>query len=81
MMRKIVLALILAVLPAWVAAARQLHYHHPRNHHRTVTAHVAHVRSNPCAKYGAGFAPINGTSTCMKIGGVVGYDAGSGLRR
>lgn len=31
---------------------------------------------NPCAEYGAGFVRIEGTSTCMKIGGAVSIGAG-----
>ena len=32
--------------------------------------------SNACAEYGAGFVKIEGTSTCMKIGGAVSIGAG-----
>jgi hypothetical protein len=32
--------------------------------------------ANACAEYGAGFVRIEGTSTCMKIGGAVGIGAG-----
>lgn len=37
---------------------------------------------NACAEYGAGFVKIEGTSTCMKIGGAVSVGAGmaSGAR-
>lgn len=31
---------------------------------------------NPCAEYGAGFVRIEGTSTCVKIGGAVSIGAG-----
>jgi hypothetical protein len=36
-------------------------------------------RSNPanaCAPYGAGFVRIEGTSTCIKIGGAIGVGGG-----
>jgi len=32
--------------------------------------------ANACAEYGAGFVRIEGTSTCMKIGGAVSIGAG-----
>ena len=33
--------------------------------------------ANACAEYGAGFVKIEGTSTCMKIGGAVSVGAGA----
>ncbi len=33
---------------------------------------------NPCAEYGAGFAPVAGTSTCARIGGSIGIGVGTG---
>jgi hypothetical protein len=30
-----------------------------------------HTRAKACAEYGAGFVPIAGTGTCVKIGGYV----------
>lgn len=32
--------------------------------------------ANACAEYGAGFVMIEGTTTCMKIGGAIGVGAG-----
>ena len=32
--------------------------------------------ANACAEYGAGFVRIDGTNTCMKIGGAVSVGAG-----
>ena len=32
--------------------------------------------ANACAEYGAGFVRVEGTSTCMKIGGAIGVGAG-----
>ncbi len=32
---------------------------------------------NSCAAYGPGFVKLDGTDTCVKIGGVVGIGAGS----
>jgi hypothetical protein len=33
--------------------------------------------SNSCAAYGPRFVRVNGTDTCMQIGGAVGIGAGS----
>ena len=33
--------------------------------------------ANACAEYGAGFVKIEGTNTCMKIGGAVSIGAGA----
>lgn len=35
--------------------------------------------SNSCAAYGPGFVKIDGTETCMKIGGAVSIGAGSAI--
>ena len=32
--------------------------------------------ANACAEYGAGFVMIEGTGTCMKIGGAIGVGGG-----
>ena len=32
--------------------------------------------ANACAQYGAGFVMIEGTGTCMKIGGAIGIGGG-----
>jgi hypothetical protein len=37
--------------------------------------------SNPCAVYGQGFAKIEGTDTCVKIGGAVSIGAGTSFGR
>ena len=33
--------------------------------------------SNSCAPYGAGFVKVEGTDTCVKLGGAVSIGAGS----
>ena len=32
--------------------------------------------ANSCAEYGAGFVKVEGTNTCMKVGGAVSVGAG-----
>jgi hypothetical protein len=34
-----------------------------------------------CAAYGAGFVKIDGTNTCVKVGGSISIGAGSNIRR
>ncbi|MGC2779957.1 MAG: porin [Bradyrhizobium sp.] len=38
------------------------------------------VTINPCAAYGANFARVAGTDTCVKVGGAVGVEMGSSVR-
>jgi hypothetical protein len=35
------------------------------------------ARSNSCAEFGPGFVKVEGTGTCMKVGGGISVDAGS----
>jgi hypothetical protein len=37
-------------------------------------------KSNPCAVYGAGYVQIEGTTTCIKIGGHISVEAGGRVR-
>ena len=39
------------------------------------------VTIDPCSAYGPNFARIAGTDTCVKIGGAVSVEAGSGFGR
>jgi Porin subfamily len=66
-MRKIIVAAIVAVLPTSVAAAEL-----PRK----PTAAPRPVSGNPCAAYGAGYVRVEGSSTCIKIGGSVRVEGG-----
>ncbi|MBR0753833.1 hypothetical protein JQ604_16735 [Bradyrhizobium jicamae] len=35
------------------------------------------ARSNSCAEFGPGFVKVEGTGTCMKVGGGISVDAGA----
>ena len=77
-MRKFLLVMIAVVLPAAAAVAEQ-----PRPQKSGKAATPGKVlplkrsnSANACAEYGAGFVKIEGTSTCMKIGGAVSIGAG-----
>jgi hypothetical protein len=67
LMTKIIIAALVAMLPACVAAAEQ-----PRK----PTAAPRPVRGNPCAAFGPGFVKVEGSSTCIKVGGSVSVEAG-----
>jgi hypothetical protein len=74
-MTKLILALILTALPLQVIAAE------PRKTKKPSSTDVARTKlpkSNPCAEYGAGFVRVEGSSTCIRIGGSIGVGAGVG---
>jgi hypothetical protein len=61
-MRRIIIASIAAVLPTCVAAAEL-----PKK----TSAPPRDAKVLPCPAYGAGFVRIEGTTTCIKVGGSV----------
>jgi hypothetical protein len=65
-MRRIIIASILAVLPACVAAAEL-----PRK-----TAAPRDAKVIPCPAYGAGFVKVEGSTTCIKLGSSVRIETG-----
>jgi hypothetical protein len=77
LMRKIALAAIVVMLPT-LSAAQQTN-RAPTHLKKAVRPQTA--TGNPCAQYGAGFARIAGSDTCIKIGGSVGAEAGGSSRR
>jgi hypothetical protein len=58
-MRKLIL--LIALLPSTATAAEK-----PKK--------PPQVNVNPCAQYGPGFVPIQGTTTCVKLNGYVRTD-------
>ena len=75
-MRTVFPVIVLAVLSVSVASAQQ-----PRGGKRekpapSVPLPAAKAAANPCAEYGAGFVRIEGSSTCIKIGGSIGVGVG-----
>jgi porin-like protein len=78
-MRKILLAISVAVLPATIAMAdptRGKKPDKPPASGRQIPLKGAGA-GNACETYGAGFVKIEGTDTCMKIGGVIGIGVGT----
>jgi hypothetical protein len=77
-MRKSLLVTMTVVLASVAAAAEQ-----PRPRKPDTAATSGKLlplkrsnSANACAEYGAGFVKIEGTNTCMKIGGAVSVGAG-----
>jgi hypothetical protein len=75
-MRTLLLAIIGTVLPAFCAFAEQ-----PRLPKSDTTSKQLPLKgtasSNACAQYGAGFVRVEGTQTCMKLGGAISIGAGA----
>jgi hypothetical protein len=76
-MRTIASVIILAVLSAAAASAQQSRDGKPAKSLPLRPAKAA----NSCAEYGPGFVRVEGSSTCIKIGGSVGVGVGVGTSR
>ena len=77
-MRKPLLVMIAVVLPSVAAAAEQPR---PQKSRKAATPDKVlplkrSSSTNVCAEYGAGFVKIEGTNTCMKIGGAISIGGG-----
>ncbi|MGM4918083.1 hypothetical protein [Tardiphaga sp. 813_E8_N1_3] len=70
-MRIVVVGLLIAVVPlqAFAAASKK-----PAATKQSMKP--APRKPNICAQYGAGFVQVEGTSTCVRIGGSVGIGGG-----
>jgi hypothetical protein len=72
-MRNTLLAILVAVLPASIAAAEQLSI--PKPDKSATPGKLLPLKGagtvNSCAAYGPGFVKVEGTNTCMMIGGAV----------
>jgi hypothetical protein len=77
-MRKSLLVLFAMVLPSVAAFAEQSRP--PKPDKAATSGKLLPLKrsnsANACAEYGAGFVRIEGTNTCMKIGGAVSVGAG-----
>ena len=77
-MRNILLAIVVAVLPASIALAEPSSNHKPD---KAAPGRLLPLKgaaaSNSCAAYGPGFVKVDGTGTCVKIGGAVSIGAGT----
>jgi hypothetical protein len=73
-MRTIYPVIFLAVVSASAASAQQSRDRKPDK--PSVPLRAAKPAANPCAEYGPGFVRIEGSSTCIKIGGGFGVGVG-----
>jgi hypothetical protein len=80
-MRTIISVIILAVLSASAASAQQSRDGKPDKQAKSLPLRPAKAAANPCAEFGAGFVRIEGSSTCIKIGGSIGVGVGAGVSR
>ena len=80
-MRTLFLAMLVAVLPASAVLAASAS--RPKPDTATPADRLPPAKStagNPCAAYGPGFIKVEGTDTCMKIGGSFNVDVGGAAR-
>jgi hypothetical protein len=75
-MRPIFPAIAVVLLSASSASAQQFRDDKPGKPAKTLPLRPAKAAANPCAEYGAGFVRIEGSSTCIKIGGSFGVGVG-----
>jgi hypothetical protein len=81
-MRNILLAIVIALLPASVLAepsGNQKPDKFPRSSKQLPLKGAA--QTNPCAVYGPGFVRVEGTETCVQIGGTISIGAGTSTGR
>jgi hypothetical protein len=78
-MRMIVAVIIVAMLSASAAPAQQFRDGKPAKPAKSLPLRPAKAAANPCAEYGAGFVRIEGSSTCIKVGGSL--SVGTGVSR
>jgi opacity protein-like surface antigen len=75
-MRTILALIVLAVLSASAAQAQQSR--DPKPNKPAVTLPLRPPKAaNSCAEYGPGFVKIEGSSTCIKIGGSISVGVGA----
>jgi len=74
-MRTIFPVIALVLLSVSSAPAQQFRDDKPGKPAKTLPLRPAKA-ANPCAEYGAGFVRIEGSSTCVKIGGSFGVGVG-----
>jgi hypothetical protein len=75
-MRTIFPVIVVALLSASAAFAQQSRDRKPDKPTPSTPLRPAKAAANPCAEYGAGFVRIEGSSTCVKIGGSFGVGLG-----
>ncbi|GKQ51203.1 hypothetical protein [Bradyrhizobium sp. Ce-3] len=77
-MHKICFAVIAVLIPAAAFAQQgdRRSFQTPPDAGKTLPTKSA-TRSNPCASYGPGFIKVEGTDTCVKLGGGISVEGGT----
>ena len=75
-MRTVFPVIVLALFSVSAASAQQGRGGKPDKPAPSIPLRPAKTAANPCAEYGAGFVRIEGSSTCIKIGGSVSVGVG-----
>jgi hypothetical protein len=76
-MRMIVPVILVAMLSVSAAPAQQFRDGKPDKPAKSLPLRPAKAATNPCAEYGAGFVRIEGSSTCIKVGGSLSVGVGA----
>ncbi|WP_298363400.1 hypothetical protein [uncultured Bradyrhizobium sp.] len=76
-MRKTCFAVIAVLLPAaaFAQVGDRRNFQTPPDAGRNLPSKSV-TRSNPCASFGPGFVKVEGSDTCVKLGGAVSVGAG-----
>ena len=81
-MRTVLLAMVILVVPASVASAQQVRPHKPDKAPPSdkvlPLTRSGTAGGNSCAAFGPGFVRVEGSGTCIKIGGGIGIGVGGG---
>jgi hypothetical protein len=78
-MRSILVAIFIAMLPVSMAAAESSGARKPDKTAPSSKLLPVKGAANACAAYGPGFAKVDGTDTCVKIGGAVSIGVGGAV--
>jgi hypothetical protein len=78
-MRKIFLIIIVAGWPAFALAQQTGDQKSGKAAAGKLLPLKGATRSNSCAEFGAGFVKVEGSDTCVKVGGYVSIGAGGAM--
>ncbi|WP_375783209.1 hypothetical protein ACE10Z_25430 [Bradyrhizobium sp. Pha-3] len=76
-MRKTCFAVIAVLVPAaaFAQAGDRRNFQTPPDAGKALPSKSA-TRSNPCSSYGPGFVKVEGSDTCVRLGGAISVGAG-----
>jgi hypothetical protein len=74
-MKMTILLLIIVALPLQAIAGEP---RAPKQRQPVTAIKPKPPAGNPCAEYGAGFVRVEGSTTCIRVGGGIGVGAGIG---